>query len=145
MGDNEVGAWATRRKCTRFWWKIPKEGDHSEDRGVDVRRRLEWILGRLVGGSGLGWLRIGTSGRFLWARWSTFGLWRQGVTYELASDSRICKSGGVVSVLYSVYKNEIWLMAQSAGPLCTWSQDQCKSAPELFCCCYCEYVADCCY
>jgi hypothetical protein len=26
--------WERREKCTRFWWEIPKERDHSEDRGV---------------------------------------------------------------------------------------------------------------
>jgi hypothetical protein len=25
------------RKCTRFWWKSPKERDHLEDQGVDER------------------------------------------------------------------------------------------------------------
>jgi alpha-glucosidase (family GH31 glycosyl hydrolase) len=24
-----------REKCARFWWKNPKERDHSEERGVD--------------------------------------------------------------------------------------------------------------
>jgi hypothetical protein len=27
-------AWERREKCTRFWWEIPKERDHSEDQGV---------------------------------------------------------------------------------------------------------------
>jgi hypothetical protein len=26
------------RKCTRFWWEIPKERDHSEDGGIDGRK-----------------------------------------------------------------------------------------------------------
>jgi hypothetical protein len=43
-------AWDRRRKCKRFWWERPKEIDHSEDQGVDVRMGSEWILGRLAGG-----------------------------------------------------------------------------------------------
>jgi hypothetical protein len=31
---------------------IPKERDHSEDRGVDGRMGLEWILVRLAGEGG---------------------------------------------------------------------------------------------
>jgi hypothetical protein len=26
-----------REKCTRFWWESPKERDHLEDQGVDLR------------------------------------------------------------------------------------------------------------
>jgi hypothetical protein len=37
-----------REKCTRFWWKSPKERDHSEDRGVDGRMGLEF--GEIGGG-----------------------------------------------------------------------------------------------
>jgi hypothetical protein len=37
------------RKFARFWWESPKERDHSEDRGVDVRMTSEWIIGRLAG------------------------------------------------------------------------------------------------
>jgi hypothetical protein len=36
------------RKCTRFWWKNPKERDHLEELGVDWRMGSEWILGRLA-------------------------------------------------------------------------------------------------
>jgi hypothetical protein len=55
-----------REKCTRFWWESPKERDHLEDKGVDVRMGSEWILGRLAGGwIGLDWLRIGTGGELL--------------------------------------------------------------------------------
>jgi hypothetical protein len=39
-----------REKCKRFWCESPKERDHSEDRGVDGRMVLEWLLGRLTGG-----------------------------------------------------------------------------------------------
>jgi hypothetical protein len=48
--------------CARFWWEIPKERDHSEDRDVDGRMGSEWILGRLIwwGCSGFSWLKIGT-------------------------------------------------------------------------------------
>jgi hypothetical protein len=33
-----------------FWWESSKEKDQLEDRGVDGRMGLEWILGRLFGG-----------------------------------------------------------------------------------------------
>jgi hypothetical protein len=42
-------AWERKEKCTRFWWESPKERDHSEDRGVDGRMGLKWILRRLAG------------------------------------------------------------------------------------------------
>jgi hypothetical protein len=60
-------AWERREKCTRFWWESPKERDHSEDQGVDVRMGSEWILGRLaeVVWIGFGWLRIETRGELL--------------------------------------------------------------------------------
>jgi hypothetical protein len=41
-----------RFSCTRFWSKIPKERDHSEDRGIDGSVGSERILGRLAGGEG---------------------------------------------------------------------------------------------
>jgi hypothetical protein len=50
-------AWERREKCTRFWWKTPKERDHLEDQGVGGKMGSEWILGRLVGGIGFDWLR----------------------------------------------------------------------------------------
>jgi hypothetical protein len=28
------------RKYTKFWWEIPKERDHSEDRGIAGRIRM---------------------------------------------------------------------------------------------------------
>jgi hypothetical protein len=27
--------WERKEKCARFWWESLKEGDHSEDQGVD--------------------------------------------------------------------------------------------------------------
>jgi hypothetical protein len=58
--------WDRRQKCTRFWWEIPKEGEYSEDRGVDGRMGSEWILGRLAGvWSGYKCLRIVTGGGLL--------------------------------------------------------------------------------
>jgi hypothetical protein len=30
-----VARMGDERKCTRFWWEGPKEGGHSEDRGMD--------------------------------------------------------------------------------------------------------------
>jgi hypothetical protein len=51
-----AGIWHARKRGR-------KEIDHLEDRGVDGRLVLEWILGRLVGGgvlwSGFFWHRIG--------------------------------------------------------------------------------------
>jgi hypothetical protein len=61
-------AWERTEKCTEVRWKIPKERDHSEDRGVDGRTGSEWVLllERLHGGcSGFSWLRTGTGGRLL--------------------------------------------------------------------------------
>jgi hypothetical protein len=59
--------WERREKCTRCWWEIPKERDHSEDHGIDGRMGSECILGRLGGGGWIGfdWLRIGTGGELL--------------------------------------------------------------------------------
>jgi hypothetical protein len=45
-------AWERGETFTRFWQESPKERDHSEDRGVDGRMGLEWILERLAGGGG---------------------------------------------------------------------------------------------
>jgi hypothetical protein len=55
-------AWDRRTKSKGFWWESPKERDHPEGRGVDRRMGSDWILGRLDGGSGFNWLRIGTGG-----------------------------------------------------------------------------------
>jgi hypothetical protein len=38
--------------------KVLVEIDHLKDRGVDGRMGLEWILGRLAGGAGVGWTRL---------------------------------------------------------------------------------------
>jgi hypothetical protein len=43
-------AWESRENCTRFWWEMPKERDHSEDQGVGERMGSELILGRLAWG-----------------------------------------------------------------------------------------------
>jgi hypothetical protein len=41
---NEVWhAWERREKCTRFWWKSPKERDHLEDQGTGGKMGSEWI------------------------------------------------------------------------------------------------------
>jgi hypothetical protein len=50
-------AWERREKCTRFWWEIAKERDHSEDRSVDVKMGSEWILGRMAG-RGVEWIQL---------------------------------------------------------------------------------------
>jgi hypothetical protein len=54
------------RKAYKVLVGKPVEKDHSEDRGVDGRTGLEWILVRLAGAcSGFSWLRIVTSGGIL--------------------------------------------------------------------------------
>jgi hypothetical protein len=47
-------AWEREETCRGFWWEIPKEKDQLKDQGIDGKRGLEWILGRLVGGGGGG-------------------------------------------------------------------------------------------
>jgi hypothetical protein len=49
-------AWNRTQNCTRFWWERQKETDHSEDQGVGVRMRSEWILGRLA--EGVEWIQL---------------------------------------------------------------------------------------
>jgi hypothetical protein len=60
-------AWERKEKYTRFRLKIPKEREHTDDRGVDGRMGLERILRRLAGGgwSEFIWLRKGTGGGLL--------------------------------------------------------------------------------
>jgi hypothetical protein len=56
------------RKCTRIRWESPKEGNHSDDRGVDGRMGSRWILERLAGRGtwgGFTCLRIGTGNGLL--------------------------------------------------------------------------------
>jgi hypothetical protein len=48
-------AWERGETCTGFWWEIPKERDHSEDRGINGRMGSKWILWRLVGGD---WIHL---------------------------------------------------------------------------------------
>jgi hypothetical protein len=36
--------------------KAQKKRDHSEERSVDGRMGLEWIVGRLAGGVGVEWI-----------------------------------------------------------------------------------------
>jgi hypothetical protein len=49
-----LSAVQTMRLCFHIpWWESLKERDHSEDKGVDGRMGLEWILGRLAGGCGV--------------------------------------------------------------------------------------------
>jgi hypothetical protein len=57
-------AWERREKCTRFWCESPKEGDHSEDQGIDWRKGSEWILRRLAG-EGVEWIQLAHD-RDLW-------------------------------------------------------------------------------
>jgi hypothetical protein len=55
------------KRLGRFWWEIPKEGDHLEDQGVGGKMGSECILGRLAWGVWIGcdWLRTGTDGGLL--------------------------------------------------------------------------------
>jgi hypothetical protein len=50
--------WERRKMCTRFWWEIPREREHLEDKGIDgIRtdlRKIGW--GVWIGFS---WLRMG--------------------------------------------------------------------------------------
>jgi hypothetical protein len=58
-------AWERREKCTRFWWESLKERGHSEDQGVGGRMGSEWLLGRLVWGGWVDWIRL-AEGRNRW-------------------------------------------------------------------------------
>jgi hypothetical protein len=61
-------AWERREKCTRFWWEIPKEKDHSEDQGIDERIGSECFLGRLAEAGGVDLIRLAQDGD----RWQAF-------------------------------------------------------------------------
>jgi hypothetical protein len=60
-------AWGRGEVFTGSWLGGPKGRDHWEDLGVAGRITLGWTSGRLgsMGGTGLGWLRIGSSGGLL--------------------------------------------------------------------------------
>jgi hypothetical protein len=47
-------AWERKENCTGFWWDSPKEINRSEDRGINGRMGLEWVLERLAGERGGG-------------------------------------------------------------------------------------------
>jgi hypothetical protein len=42
-------AWERRQHGTRFWCENQNERDHLENKGVDGRMGLKWILRRLAG------------------------------------------------------------------------------------------------
>jgi hypothetical protein len=57
------GTHGSGEKSTGFSWESPREGDHSEDRGLDGRMGSEWILGIMageVGGGGGGMDSVGS-------------------------------------------------------------------------------------
>jgi hypothetical protein len=45
--------WVRGEVHTGFWWGDLREGDHLEDRGVDVRIILKWIFKKWDGWHGL--------------------------------------------------------------------------------------------
>jgi hypothetical protein len=47
-----VARMGEERKSTRFWWKRPKERDHSKQQGVGGKIGSEWNFWRLAGGGG---------------------------------------------------------------------------------------------
>jgi hypothetical protein len=50
--------WERREECTKFWWESPKERDHLEDRGIDVRMGSEWILLLAWLAGGVEWVQL---------------------------------------------------------------------------------------
>jgi hypothetical protein len=54
-----VARMGEREECTGRWWESPKEGDHLKELGVDGRMGLGRIVGRWVGGCGVGLLCSG--------------------------------------------------------------------------------------
>jgi hypothetical protein len=56
-----------REVDTGFLWGKLREGDHTEDPGIDRRIILKWIFKKRDGGAwtGLTWLRIGRGGEIL--------------------------------------------------------------------------------
>jgi hypothetical protein len=63
-------AWGRGEVFTGFWLGGSKRRGHWEDLGVGERITLRWILGRQgsMRRTGIGWLRIGSSGRLLCSR-----------------------------------------------------------------------------
>jgi hypothetical protein len=59
-----VARMGRREACIAFWWGTLREREHWGDPGVDGRIILGWIFRRWGVGvwTGLGWLRIETSG-----------------------------------------------------------------------------------
>jgi hypothetical protein len=54
-----------RQACTTLWWESPKERDQSEDRDIDGKMGLEWILGRSAGGGCAEWIHLAQD-RYQW-------------------------------------------------------------------------------
>jgi hypothetical protein len=67
ISSNRRCLWGKGEVCTGFWWGNLRERDRWGDPGVDGRIILGWIFKKCDVGvrTGLGWLRIGTSGGHL--------------------------------------------------------------------------------
>jgi len=55
-------AWWQREMHIVFWCRNVKERDHLEDRGLDRRIILKWVLKQGWAWTGLIWLRTGVNG-----------------------------------------------------------------------------------
>jgi hypothetical protein len=51
-----VARMGEKRGAYRFWWGVPREGDHLGDPGVDGRIILRWIFGKWDGG--MNWIEL---------------------------------------------------------------------------------------
>jgi hypothetical protein len=63
----KIACMGQMRNATKFWSENLKGRNYSQDKGIDERKILKWILEKQEGKvwTGCIWLRIGTSGRLL--------------------------------------------------------------------------------